>query len=169
MTSLHFKKSPRGHKGETPTHWTCASMRHCTSMSGGAVGTTPDEAVRLSLVETYTDRDDGSELSYIDTDIAKGDGVGKEVFGVVLVDGEYFWTGRVMRASARVAVSLDERADASPSTTLEKMKALMEQMLATIDSDCGPGARAHRRDYDALLPSIEAALQQEQNDMDAAR
>lgn len=167
MTSLCFKDKPRSYKGQTPTHWTCESMRHCTCMSGGAVGTTPDEAVRLSLVETYTDGDDGSEFSYIGTDIAKGDGVGREVFGVVLVGDEWFWTGHVTRASARVVVSLDDAV--SPSTTLEKMKALMEQMLATIDADCGPGARVLRRDYDALLPSIDAAMQQEQNDMDSAR
>ncbi len=108
MTSLRFNKSQPSYKGATPTHWTCESMRHCTSMSGGPVGTTPDEAVRLSLVETYTDNDDGSEFSYIDTDVAKGDGVGREVFGVVQVGNGYFWTGRVMRASARVVVTFDE-------------------------------------------------------------
>jgi hypothetical protein len=108
MTSLRFHTSPRSYKGETPTHWTCESMRHCTSMSGGRVATTPDEAVRLALVETYEDRDDGSEFSYIGREIASGDGVGHEVFGVVQVGNEYFWTGRVMRASARVVVSFDE-------------------------------------------------------------
>ncbi len=107
MASLYFKDKPRGHNGTPPTHWTCESMRHCSSMSGGRVATTPEEAVRLSLVETYEDRDDGSEFPYIDTGIAKGDGVSREVFGVVQVGAEYFWTGHVLRASARVVIALE--------------------------------------------------------------
>ncbi len=108
MTSLHFNKSQPSYKGATPTHWTCESMQHCSSMSGGPVGTTPDEAVRLSLVETYTDNDDGSKFDYIGYEIAEGRVVGREVFGVVQVGDEYFWTGHVMRASARVVVTFDE-------------------------------------------------------------
>lgn len=109
MTSLHFKdKLGRSHKGDTPTHWTCESMRHCTCMSGGKVATTPEEAVRLSLVETYEDRDDGSLFPYVDHEIASGKDMEHEVFGLVQVGGEWFWTGHVLGASARVVVSLHD-------------------------------------------------------------
>ena len=104
MTSLHFNKSQPSYKGQTPTHWTCESMRHCSSMSGGPVGTTPEEAVRLALIEVYTDRDDGSEFKYIDGDMAFGCGKSFEVFGVIQVGNECFWTGHVKRAVAHVAV-----------------------------------------------------------------
>jgi hypothetical protein len=108
MTSLHFKDDNRKLGfGQTATHWTKESMKHCTCISG-TFSTDPLTAAKEYFYCEQTDCD-GNNMDYWDgEDLLKETPISIDVYGLVLIDNSYYWTKEVKTITFSLSCTLED-------------------------------------------------------------